>query len=158
MWKRRPIQRERIEFDPEKKDYTIKELDQLADQFLKDDARSISPETGKPKGIGGKDPILFEEHIYQRKKREIINENGVPEPGLVQGIYDRIHPEGRKVNSPEQRKRNGASWYRVVIPPPFGLVPTWIALAIGCALFLPLAIDVIGNWKGFGIDDPFKEN
>jgi hypothetical protein len=37
-------------------------------------------------------------------------------PGVTAGdgqmMYNRTHPRGRKVNSVEQRKRNGASWYR----------------------------------------------
>jgi len=111
-WKRRPVQREPIEYNPDKRDYSNRDLEQLADQLLRAQAREVNPETGKERGIGGEDPILFAEHIYQRQKREILNENGVPEPGLVRGIYNRTHPEGRKVNSPEQRKRNGASWYR----------------------------------------------
>lgn len=115
-WKKRPRYNkkdERIEFE-EGKDYTARELEQLADQMLRDDARAVDPDTGKERGIGGENPILFDEHIYQRQKREILNENGVPEPGLVRGMYDRSHPEGRKVNSEEQRKRHGASYYRVV--------------------------------------------
>lgn len=113
-WKRRPSYRkdERIEFDPNRDDYTARELEQLADQMLRDQAREIDPETGKERGIGGEDPILFAEHLYQRQKREILNENGVPEPGLVQGMYYRAHPEGRKINSEEQRKKHGASYYR----------------------------------------------
>lgn len=67
---------------------------------------------GKVKGIGGDDPILFEEHIYSRRRREIYNSIGVPDPSIVQGQYNRTHPQGRKVNSPEQRKKNGASYYR----------------------------------------------
>lgn len=112
-WKRRPNYNrdERIEFE-DGKDYNAKELEQLADQWLRDDARSVDEETGKERGIGGENPILFAEHLYQRQKREILNENGVPEPGLVQGIYYRAHPEGRKINSEEQRKRNGASYFR----------------------------------------------
>lgn len=112
-WKRRPFinRDERIEYE-EGKDYTARELEQLADQFLRDEARSIDPETGKERGIGGEHPILFAEHLYQRQKREILNENGVPEPGLVKGIYYRAHPEGRKINSEEQRKKHGASYYR----------------------------------------------
>jgi hypothetical protein len=112
-WKRRPSYNkdERIEYE-EGKEYTQRELEQLANQFLRDDANEIDPETGKRKGIGGKDPILFEEHIYQRQRREILNENGIPEPGLVRGIYDRTHPEGRKVNSESARSKHGASYYR----------------------------------------------
>jgi len=112
-WKRRPSYNkdERIEYE-EGKTYTARELEQLANQFLRDDANSIDEETGKRKGIGGENPILFDEHIYQRQRREILNENGIPEPGLVKGLYDRTHPEGRKVNSPEARAKHGASWYR----------------------------------------------
>lgn len=112
-WKRRPSynRNERIEY-VEGQEYTARELEQIADQFLRDDARAVDPETGKERGIGGDNPILFAEHLYQRQKREILNENGVPEPGLVQGIYYRAHPEGRKINSEEQRKKNGASYYR----------------------------------------------
>lgn len=112
-WKRRPSYNkdERIEF-VEGEQYTNAQLEQLADQFLRDDANSIDEETGKRRGIGGEDPILFAEHLYQRQRREILNENGIPEPGLVKGLYDRTHPEGRKVNSPEARAKHGASWYR----------------------------------------------
>lgn len=67
---------------------------------------------GKERGIGGKDPILFEEHIQQRRRREIYNTQGIPDPQIKSGLYNRIHPNGRKVNSAEQRKKNGASFYR----------------------------------------------
>lgn len=116
-WGRRPSRpkpEDRIEWDEEKAlagGYTNKQLEFLCDQFLRDDVDSIDSETGKKRGLRGKDPILFEEHIYQRRRREILNQNGVPEPGLVQGLYWRSHPEGRKVNSPEARKR-GAGHYR----------------------------------------------
>jgi hypothetical protein len=67
---------------------------------------------GKTRGIRGDNPILFEEHIQSRKRREIYTTQGVPDPNIVSGIYNRMHPQGRKVNSEVQRKRNGASWYR----------------------------------------------
>jgi len=92
--------------------YTPSELDLMADEILRAHARSIDPETGKPVGIGASPPILFEEHVYSRKRREIYNQNGVPDPNIVSGIYWRTHPQGRKVTTPEQRKKNGASWYR----------------------------------------------
>lgn len=112
-WKARPHydKNDVIEFDPNA-EYSARDLEQLADQLLRAHARSIDPETGKERGIGGEDPILFADHLYQRQKREILNENGVPEPGLVSGIYYRTHPEGRKVNSDDQRKKNGASYFR----------------------------------------------
>jgi hypothetical protein len=67
---------------------------------------------GKAKGIGGDYPILFEEHFASRKRREIYTSIGTPDPSIQQGMYYRTHPQGRKVNSKEQRKKNGASYYR----------------------------------------------
>lgn len=67
---------------------------------------------GQERGIGGRDPILFEEHFQSRRKREIYTSLGTPDPEIVSGIYNRVHPQGRKVNSEEQRKRHGASFYR----------------------------------------------
>jgi hypothetical protein len=67
---------------------------------------------GKMRGIDGDNPILFEEHFQSRKRREIYTSVGTPDPSIVAGIYNRVHPQGRKVNSEEQRKKNGASFYR----------------------------------------------
>lgn len=99
------------EFDPNR-DYSNHELEELTNELLRAHARSLDEETGKERGIGGENPVLFEEHLFSRKKREIYNINGVPDPEIVQGIYNRVHPQGRKVNSPEARKSNGASFYR----------------------------------------------
>jgi hypothetical protein len=67
---------------------------------------------GKVRGIGGEDPILFEEHIQSRRRREIYTAVGTPDPEIVSGMYNRTHPQGRKVNSLEQRRKNGASYFR----------------------------------------------
>jgi hypothetical protein len=67
---------------------------------------------GKVRGIGGDNPILFEEHFQSRKRREIYTTVGTPDPNIVSGIYNRTHPQGRKVNSLEQRRKNGASYFR----------------------------------------------
>lgn len=67
---------------------------------------------GLARGIGGDNPILFEEHLQSRRRREIFPANGTPDPSIVAGIYNRTHPQGRKVNSEEQRKKNGASFFR----------------------------------------------
>lgn len=67
---------------------------------------------GLARGIGGDDPILFEEHLQSRRRREIYTTVGTPDPEIVSGIYNRVHKDGRKVNSEDQRKRNGASFYR----------------------------------------------
>lgn len=139
------------------KKYTPKELDLIAEQLLRDDAKSelcrkcgsrgeatgVSktktqdatdeegnrlvlnfPEflcseghkwfqgEGAVRGIGGDNPVLFEEHFQSRKRREIYTSLGTPDPNIVSGIYNRTHPKGRKVNSEEQRKKNGASFFR----------------------------------------------
>lgn len=76
---------------------------------------------GPRRNINGKDPILFEPHLYNRKRREIHVKDGVPDPAFTmdrwgkrptQGMYYRVHPLGRKQNTNEQRKKNGASFYR----------------------------------------------
>jgi len=75
---------------------------------------------GKRRGIDGENPILFENHLQERRRREIYTEVGTPDPALTQdrwgrptqGMYNRTHPDGRKVNTAEQRKRSGASFFR----------------------------------------------
>lgn len=67
---------------------------------------------GAVRGIGGEAPILFEEHFQSRRRREIYNSLGSPDPSIVSGMYNRAHPQGRKINSAEARKKHGASWYR----------------------------------------------
>lgn len=145
------------EFDPNRQ-YSQRELTELADEMLREDARSelcrecgergqhtgnvstmynpdICDGEGNPlivdwpevectnghvwfegegavRGIGGKDPILFEEHFQSRKRREIYNSLGAPDPSIVSGMYNRAHPQGRKINTPEARARHGASYYR----------------------------------------------
>jgi hypothetical protein len=68
---------------------------------------------GTRRNINGKNPILFEQHIYNRKRREIHVKDGIPDPAFTTdrwgrptvGMYHRTHPQGRKVNSTEQRKK-----------------------------------------------------
>lgn len=67
---------------------------------------------GKARSIQGKHPILFENHLQDRRRREIYTSIGTPDPSIQQGMYNRTHPQGRKVNSKEQRQRNGASFFR----------------------------------------------
>jgi len=75
---------------------------------------------GQRRDIRGPNPILFDSHLYNRKRREIYVEAGIPDPAFTldrfgkptQGIYNRSHPAGRKINTKSQRERNGASYYR----------------------------------------------
>lgn len=96
----------------EDRHYSPRELEQLADELLLKDAKAVDPKTGNKRGIGGENPILFYAHLQARRRREIQPANGVPDPSIVQGIYNRTHKDGRKVNSEEQRRKNGASFYR----------------------------------------------
>lgn len=67
---------------------------------------------GKRRGIDGNNSILFENHLRDRHRREIQTSIGTPDPSIARGMYNRTHPQGRKVNSKEQRRRNGASFFR----------------------------------------------
>jgi hypothetical protein len=67
---------------------------------------------GKARGNKGDNPILFKEHLKNRMSREIYTTVGTPDPEIVSGLFNRTHPQGRKVNSADQRKRHGASFYR----------------------------------------------
>lgn len=115
-------------FDPEA-DYSARELEAYADAFLKADSKDQ-----EQKRQAGEEfvqtNILFADHLYNRSRREIGNASGIADPTLTAGLqdtkykkpgrftgdgqmmYNRTHPRGRKVNSPEQRKTNGASYYR----------------------------------------------
>lgn len=123
-WQNR--QREQVDlstFDKEQ-DYTGRELEAYADAFLRADKESTNNSTQWYAETG----VLFEEHLYSRSRREIGNASGIADPTLTRGLqdsqkpgrfagdgqmmYNRTHPRGRKVNSAEQRKKNGASWYR----------------------------------------------
>lgn len=75
---------------------------------------------GARRDIKGKNPILLASHLYGRMRREIYVESGVPDPAFNRNrfdrpehlMYNRSHPSGRKINTPEQRQANGASYYR----------------------------------------------
>lgn len=60
---------------------------------------------GKMRGIGGESPILFEEHLRERARREIFTESGIPEPEKVAGLYNRTHPNG-STDAASGRRRN----------------------------------------------------
>lgn len=112
MWNREVEEAIELEDHHVGADFSNRQLEAEADRILREAAKTIDPGTGRERGIGGENPILFEDHLHQRRRREIQCENGTPDPGIVVGLYNRTHPQGRKVNSPDQRKRNGASYYR----------------------------------------------
>jgi hypothetical protein len=92
-------------FNPNGK-HTPSELDSFATMILKADIK------GGSSTLKGDAPILFAEHLKTRYKREIYNRLGIPDPSIQQGMYWRTHPEGRKINTEEARKRSGASFFR----------------------------------------------
>lgn len=74
---------------------------------------------GPRRDIRGENPILFEPHLYNRKRRELLAKEGVVDPAYTMdrwgkrpavGIYGRSHPLGRKVNSRKQRRDFGAGF------------------------------------------------
>lgn len=98
-------------FDPTRTDYTERELAMYADLMLRDSDDDDDC------------PILFQEHIEPRWRKEVtVKEpglNGTPDGAIThslsadgQTMFNRQHPQGRKVNSEQQRKVNGASYYR----------------------------------------------
>lgn len=76
---------------------------------------------GPRRDIRGQNPILFEPHLYNRRRRELLASEGVVDPAYTMdrwgkrpthGLYMRSHPLGRKTNTPEQRKAHGAGFYK----------------------------------------------
>jgi hypothetical protein len=95
------------EFDPTRTDYTERELNMYADKML----REVGPTEDCQ--------FLFQEHIEPRWRKEVRVESGTPDASVTnslspdgQTMYNRQHPQGRKVNSDSQRKVHGASYYR----------------------------------------------
>jgi hypothetical protein len=63
--------------------------------------------------------ILFQEHIEPDWRREVLAKSGTIDDEVTKSLskdgqmmYNRQHPQGRRVNSEAQRKTNGASYYR----------------------------------------------
>lgn len=67
---------------------------------------------GKARTHAGRDAVLLEDHLMQRRKKEIYTTEGTPDPNIVSGMYNRSHPQGRKINTDKQRREHGASYYR----------------------------------------------
>lgn len=109
---RKEFEKDLPEFDPNKT-YTERELELYTNQILRAD-RNDRPEGPR---------ILFQEHIEPDWRREVspgwdtadgrvdsIITNSTSPDG--QRMYNRQHPQGRKVNSEAQRTLHGASYYR----------------------------------------------
>lgn len=75
---------------------------------------------GARRNVKGRNPVLLDSHYKMRQQREIHVDIGTPDPAFTRdrfgrptrGEFNTTHPNGRKVNTPEQRRRSGASFYR----------------------------------------------
>lgn len=62
--------------------FTPSQLDRFTDMILRADVKAGNK-------LKGDNPILFIEHLKTRYKREIYNQNGIPDPSIEQGVYFR---------------------------------------------------------------------
>lgn len=97
------IRREVWDFDPLWEfEYSQRELNLMAEKILLMDEKHFT-----------EDPYWLPAAQYmERLKREIYTTHGTVDPNISSGMYWRSHPDGRKVNTDEQRKKNSASYYR----------------------------------------------
>jgi hypothetical protein len=91
------------EFDENAK-YTPEQLELYATKLLLTQRNQYGIDTDGPQW-------LLPEQFRYRYRREILNKNGVPDPGLYSGIYFRAHPKGRKLSSKDARENQAASFY-----------------------------------------------
>ena len=77
------------------------------------------PGKGARREIGGRNAILFEPHLKQRRKREIYSAEGTVDPAFTMhrwgkrptvGMYTRSRPQGRRVTT-RARRKDGAGFY-----------------------------------------------
>ena len=117
-YRRRQSQPVDIETFSEKSKYTSAELEEYATAILKQDRKDSKNDHN----------ILFEDQLYNKKKREVLVDaseidgtltNSMQDkekPGVYKGdqqkMYNRSHPLGRKTNTDLARKTLGASYYR----------------------------------------------
>ena len=106
---RKEFEKELPPFDPTRTDYTERELELYTNAMLRED---LAARPDAPK-------IVFQEHIEPKWRREVLAKSGTVDDEITKSLsrdgqmmYNRQHPQGRKVNSKEQRDRNGASYYR----------------------------------------------
>lgn len=91
------------DFDPSLEfEYSKRELLLLTEKILDADPK---PQMEEP-------VFLFASQLRQRSKREIYCSNGVPEPHIVSGMYNRTHPNGRRWRDAERMRETKGSFYR----------------------------------------------
>ena len=89
-------------FDPALEfEYTPRELLLLAEKILIED----------PKPWNEIPYVMTLDRMKRLAKREIYCSSGTPEPHIVSGIFFRSHPNGRRLRSVEERRKQRKSWY-----------------------------------------------
>jgi hypothetical protein len=100
------------EFDPNRTDYSERELAMYADKMLW--------ESSSENDLRKSDyPVLMQEHAESKWRKELNVGTGTPDAAISsaaspdgQRMFNRQHPQGRKVNSSQARKIHGAGYYR----------------------------------------------
>ena len=81
--------------------YSREELELLAEKILIED----------PLPISSAPQILLEGHLRDRRRKEINASEGVVDPAIVSGLYNRTHPQGRGWTYPDERVDTGLGFY-----------------------------------------------
>lgn len=96
------IREEVPDFDPDQ-EYSDRQLQMIAEKILINDPK---PHREHP-------AILLAPHYIERAKREIYTQRGTPDPSIVNGLYWRTHPNGRKfIADPDERRKHDSSFYK----------------------------------------------
>jgi hypothetical protein len=100
--------------DPDSKYAREAFIEAFGEAMLRADIRKAEKPQPYQRSLG----ILFEGQLKKRRDREKRASEGVVDEIITaagspdgQRIYNRSHPEGRRINSEEQRKEHGASFY-----------------------------------------------
>lgn len=86
----------------EGREYSQRQLMLLAEKMILED----------PKPLKEEPYVLSMDQYRERMRREIYVADGIPQPHVVQGMYWRTHPQGRKWADKDKRKRTSQGFYR----------------------------------------------
>lgn len=101
--------------DPSSKYSSSSFMEQFAEAMLREDInKQESPQRYQKHVLG----IKFDGQLKKIETREKHSKSGTVDDSITaagspdgQRIYNRSHPEGRKVNTEEQRKEHGSSYF-----------------------------------------------
>jgi hypothetical protein len=119
------------QFDPSRTDYSPEELEAYANQWLWDDReqqkalrkerreemeattstlkRHLLEKRHEREPLDDVPDWLTADEYLRRQRREIYNKEGVPDPSIVEGLYWRVFPGGRKFNA---KRKSNEGFYR----------------------------------------------